>query len=480
MKNRMIALVLVSVIVFICFLPAASAWYIDLDDPYYVFSNVVVQSGLTLFGVKWAFSSEAIFGHWTPLTWISHMVVYHFGGFDPAWHHIANIAIHTINAYMVFLFLYRITGNFEASLMVALLFGIHPLRVESVAWISSRKDVLSTFFSMLTLFKYLDFVESRKTKDYILLMGLFICALASKAAPVTIPVIMLLIDIWPLGRQDYTRMISEKITLFVIALMISILTLSTTSIMMNGIDDMPISERIGMAFLNYISYLKYTFYPIGLAAMYPREINFPIEQQIVSACIFGLITLLTLFNKKLFIGWLWFVISILPVSGLFQNGVQRIADRYTYFAAIGLTLGIVCFLYEKFNKKLVTSILTIIILFLSHRTYIQSTYWEDTKTLFTKSLEVQPSIMSMHILAIAALNEGDYESAKLYLTQVVDATDTDFKAIIRLAALVLEDDEPRGRELLRKINREYIIKSEPIEAEHWLNIYDRLNRWNHD
>jgi Flp pilus assembly protein TadD len=336
--------------------------FVSYDDPAYVTENIVVQDGFTWHGLGWAFGWHA--SNWHPLTWYSHMLDCQIYGLKPWGHHFTSIVLHSVNAVLLFMVLSRMTGMLWRSFFVAACFGLHPLRVESVAWVSERKDVLSMFFFLLALWAYARFVEARRvaarplshssavdrnqgTRFYLLVLVFLALGLMSKPMLVTTPFVLLLLDYWPLERykrSTWTSLIVEKIPLLILAIGSCALTFISQKIggAMEPTTDVIIKLRVENALISYVRYIGKLFYPLHLAALYPRPAAWPIEE-VTRAGLFLVAISVSVFLVRrsfpyLVVGWFWFLGTMIPVIGLVQVGVQSIADRYTYLPTIGLTV----------------------------------------------------------------------------------------------------------------------------------------------
>jgi protein O-mannosyl-transferase len=326
-----------------------------------------VTDGLTLRGVSWAFTTGYA-GNWHPLTWISHMLDVQVFGLDAGPQHVTNVVLHAASALLLFALLYGMTGAPGRSWFVAALFAVHPLHIESVAWIAERKDVLSTLFWMLTIWAYVRYcaaesrnAESRRPKAeglwspasglwYLLVVLLFALGLMAKPMLVTLPVTLLLLDVWPLRRITFAkdtrsqalRLIREKVPLFVLAIASSVVTfiIQQQAGAVKELAALPIGRRVGNALVAYVSYLWKTLWPAGLAAIYPYPESMAGWQAAAALAVLAIVTMLAVRVRRrhpyLLVGWLWYLVTLIPVIGLIQVGTQPIADRYTYVPLIGL------------------------------------------------------------------------------------------------------------------------------------------------
>jgi tetratricopeptide (TPR) repeat protein len=362
--------------------PAMRCGFINYDDDFYVTSNVHVQQGLTWGGMKWAWSSP-VAGNWHPLTVWSHMVDCQLFGLKPWGHHLISVLLHALNAGLVFVLLQRMTGAVWRSLLVAALFALHPLRVESVAWVAERKDVLSGFFGLLSLLAYARYAQGRRQKAegrrqnvaggkalpgsafYLLSLLFLALGLMSKPMLVTWPFVMLLLDYWPLGRMQNAAtsdthhaprttfhvsrttplpLLLEKIPFFALAAGVSVVTflVQKQAGAVMGAESLSIGARAGNALISYGRYLGKLFWPAHLAVYYPRPGQWPMGEVLLGAGLILVVSALVCMRRRRcpysLMGWLWFVGTLVPVIGLVQAGGQAMADRYTYLPTLGVLI----------------------------------------------------------------------------------------------------------------------------------------------
>ncbi len=428
------------------YLQTLSHDFINYDDNLYVTENHHVQQGLTLPAISWAFTTFKG-GNWHPLTWLSHMLDINIWDGWPGGHHLTNVALHAANTLLLFLILLEMTGGLWRSALVGALFAVHPLHVESVAWIAERKDVLSTFFGLLALWAYLAYTRRPSAKQYLAMTGFFILSLMAKPMLVTFPFLLLLLDVWPLkrwrlgpvdseGRRSHLangrdgspvdphrvshdaaikRAILEKLPLFVVAAMFSVIAIVSQrgTGALGGLVAFPLSTRIVNAFVGYALYLEKLVAPVNLAVFYPHPGHWPMLQVAVSVAILLGITVVAIWQRGrrpwLLIGWLWFVGMLVPVIGLIQIGMQSIADRYTYFPAIGAFIMIAWSIpaaMPPMAKRAVIGAACICILGLTIMTWRQISYWQNSRTLFTHALAVTRGNFIAH-QNLGSVFEGD-------------------------------------------------------------------------
>jgi len=430
--------------------PATGYDFVSYDDDVYVTSNAHVQSGLTLKSIKWA-CSNPVCCNWHPITVWSHMLVCQLSGLNPWGHHLTNVVLHALNAGLVFALLQLMTGATWRSLLVAALFAVHPLRVESVAWVSERKDVLSGFFGLLALIAYARYAQvqsqqpnpktaphsSRFTPHaapfYLLSLFLFALGLMSKPMLVTWPFVMLLLDYWPLRRFELStlrsqlsillRLVREKIPFLLLAASASIVTLVVQqrggSLAMG--ERLPLGARVGNALISYYRHIGKLFWPKHLAVYYPHPGSWPLGYVVLAGgVILGISVLVWVQRRRypyLLVGWLWFVGMLVPVIGLVQTGGQAMADRHTYLPSLGLLLLAiwgVCELTQRWRYRALALSLAggaAIILCLA-LTQQQLGYWKDSETLFRHALEVTENNYLAHAnLGAVLIKKGQIDEA---------------------------------------------------------------------
>jgi Flp pilus assembly protein TadD len=431
-KNlRLVCMVLAAVTVAV-FMRAATFGFVTLDDADYVYGNPHVKQGLTPGGIVWAFKNFDL-PIWHPLTWISHMADTTLFGVNAPAAHMVNILLHAGSAIFLFLALNRMTGKLWRCALVAALFSLHPLRVESVVWIAERKDVLSAFFSMLTLFFYARYAESPGPRRYAAVASTFALALLAKPMPVTLPLVLLLLDFWPLRRlplsspkwPELRRPVLEKLPLLGISALFSAMAIVAQLQYSSGmglisLETMPLASRLENIPVVYLAYLGKLFWPIGLSVMYPYQA--PAAAVVaVSTLVMCALTVMALLAAPrrpwLTVGWLWYLGMLFPVCGLMQNGTQSIADRYTYLPSIGLLLALVWGLADlaesrvKLRRPAAAAACAALMLF-SALTWRQEGYWQDSETLYRRALAVStPSYLVLYNLAKVLEKKGNYKES---------------------------------------------------------------------
>ena len=327
--------------------------FVNYDDPRYVYQNTRITSGINVANVAWAFShihSE----NWHPLTTITHMLDCQLHGLNASWHHFTNVLLHSFAVVLLFVALERMTGALWRSAFVSAVFAVHPLHVESVAWIAERKDVLSAFFFMLTLLAYLHYTRAPSIGRYLTVALVVALGLMSKPMLVTLPFVLLLLDYWPLERFETRRsnsgrrlsqLVLEKIPLIALSAASSIVTFLAQRGAIGWTEQLPVSARISNALVTYVIYIRQMFWPAGLAVFYPHPENrLPVlEISLAFIVLVGITSAAFVFRKKapyFITGWLWYLVMLVPVIGLVQVGWQGHADRYTYLPQIGLYIAV--------------------------------------------------------------------------------------------------------------------------------------------
>lgn len=381
--------------------------FVNFDDGLYVTENRHVQSKQTLESILWAFSfSDKKNIYWHPLTWLSHILDYRLFGLNPGMHHLVNLFFHATNCLLLFLVFRQMTGELWKSAFVAALFALHPLNVDSVAWVAERKNLLSTFFWMLTLLSYAWYTRRPGFNRYILTCFAFVCGLLTKPMLITLPFVLLLLDYWPLKRMrlpvgpSMFRLVIEKIPLFCFSAFSIYLSISLLADVDNIIaqDLAPMKLRIENALVSYVGYMGKTIWPQDLAVLYPYPLSIPFWKVICSGLFLAVMALaMTLGRKKrpyLFVGWFWFLGTLVPVIGLVQNGLwPALADRWAYVPIIGLFViaawGIPDLLARWRYKNSALGILGgILLVTFAVITLFQIGYWKNSRTLFEHTIEV--------------------------------------------------------------------------------------------
>ncbi|QWR76631.1 tetratricopeptide repeat protein [Candidatus Magnetomonas plexicatena] len=426
--------------------------FVNFDDSKYLTENTFVQKGLSFAAIKWAFSTSSS-DYWQPLTWITHLLDCTIYGMSPGGHHITSLILHVLNTVLVFFVFEKITGMRNKAAIIAALFAVHPAHVESVAWVSERKDVLYAFFWFLSLLSYHYYVTSPSVKRYLIVLFFFSCSLMSKPMAITFPLIVILLDVWPFGRLNkgnVVRLILEKIPLFFFSAASSIYTFYAQKAVgtLAPVDMVSIGARFKNAFISYLSYIYIAFVPINLAAIYPFSFNLSTTKAVLSLALMLIVSafaVFTLFGYKsfkpkpyVFTGWFWFVITLLPVIGLVQVGPQAMADRYTYIPYIGIFIILVMmwpdnFFENKIKKYAMYSLTMTVILVLSLLSYRQTGYWKNTITLFDHAVLVtKDNFIAHNSLGASLAQAGRFDESLPHLREAIILNPIFFEAYINL------------------------------------------------
>ena len=417
--------------------------FVNIDDSVYVTENSHIQSGITLNGFRWAFSTTYA-EFWHPLTWLSLMFDYHIYGLIAGGYHLTNVILHIMNTLLLFWLFKRMTGAIWRSAFVAALFALHPLHVESVAWISERKDVLSAFFWMLTLCLYVYYTEKPAIRRYLFVLFSFVCALMSKPMVVTLPVVMILLDYWPLERFQSCKsdlilwQLKEKIPFFILSTVFSVITLHSQH--SGSVKYFSSVSWIANAPVSFVTYLEKTFWPHDLAVFYPFSDQLPVWQVLGATMLILVISTAVIVAVKrlpcLFVGWLWHMITLLPVIGIIRVGNAAMADRYTYLPLIGIGIMLawgIPFLFprEDIRKKILFPAEIAVLAILAVLTWQQCCYWKNSINLSSHALLVTKSNYLAHNSLASALNEeGNFYEALYHFNKAIhimpDYTDAYF------------------------------------------------------
>jgi len=477
-RNKLLICFVLITAILISFWQAKDFDFINLDDLQYVTENPHVQSGLSLKGIAWAFTTTHA-SNWHPLTWLSHMLDVQLFGLKPGWHHLVNVFFHIVNTVLLFLVFNRMTRALWPSAFVAALFALHPLHVESVAWVSERKDVLSTFFWMLTMGAYAFYVEKPDTKKYLLTLGVFALGLMAKPMLVTLPFVLLLLDYWPLNRFQtpipaggnssrlpdannpgakkkkpkksadrnnaeikkalkpsgqwpaLLALIKEKIPFFALSAASCIITFYAQEKggAVGSLDILPFNARMANAIVSYVDYIEKMIWPRNLAVFYPHPGIRPVWLFLGSALTLLIITIIVLRSAKRFsylaTGWLWYLGTLVPVIGLVQVGLQALADRYTYVPLIGLFViiawGVPDLTRKWHNRKTLMALSSSLILaILMFSTWSQAKYWQNSITLFEHAIKATTDNYVAHNnLGVALTKIGEKEKAAFHYSEAI-------------------------------------------------------------
>ncbi len=418
--------------------------FVSFDDPDYVYENEIVRQGLNWLGIKWAFSSFHA-ANWHPLTWLSHMLDVSWFGLDAGDHHFTSMGWHLANTFLLFIVLWRLTGALGRSALVTVFFAWHPLRVESVAWIAERKDLLCVFFWLLTLLSYHYYILRPGFKRYLPVMVAAALALLAKPMAVTLPFLLLVLDFWPLKRlnlKSWRRLTLEKVPLMGLAAASAMMTLmaqnragamASTAVFSYG-------QRLANALIAYLKYIELTLWPRDLAVFYRYQGLPSLVTLLGGLSLFALVTWWSFRQRHeapfLLVGWLWFLGTLVPVIGLIQVGGQALADRYTYFPGIGLGLilvwGLARWCPSAHSAKVWLAALLMMMLLIP-LSWHQTGFWRNSITLFSRAVAVDPLNYNAYSdLGVALQAEGRWPEAFKAFTRAVAIKPDYLKGLLNL------------------------------------------------
>jgi Flp pilus assembly protein TadD len=453
-RHRILLLCLVLTIAILSlFWQVQNHGFVNFDDDLYVTANPRVQAGLTADGIVWAFTTTHA-SNWHPLTWLSHMVDCHLFGSNPGAHHFTNLLLHAANTLLLLLVLHSMTHAVWESAFVAGLFAIHPLHVESVAWVAERKDLLSTFFWLLTMGLYLHYVQRPRYTRYLLVFLSFSLGLMAKPMLVTLPFVLLLLDYWPLGRLKFVpsslttqsapekstvfwsrrslilRLVLEKIPLLGLATASSIVTFlaQRSGGAIESLNTIPLNVRLANAFVTYVRYMEKTIWPHDLAVFYPHPgRSLPIWQVAGAVLLLLSITVLVFRTVRshpyLTTGWLWYLGTLVPAIGIVQVGAHAMADRYTYVPLIGLFIVMAWGLPDisarwPHRRAALATLTAGFLAALMIYSLLQVRYWQNSSTLFRHALDITTNNWLAHNnMGLALAFEGDSAGALAHYRQ---------------------------------------------------------------
>ena len=478
------------VIVCICIFLAALTWivfgqtlrhdFVNYDDPRYVYQNTKITSGLNIGGVAWAFTHIHA-ENWHPLTTITHMLDCQLHGLKAGWHHFTNVLLHTVAVLLLFVALQQMTGALWRSAFVAALFAIHPLHVESVAWVAERKDVLSAVFFMLTLLAYVRYARAPSAWRYLTVAFVFALGLMSKPMVVTLPFVLLLLDYWPLRRitdrrsdvgRHLLKLVLEKIPLIALSAVSSTVTFLAQRGALGWTEQLPMLARINNAIVTYVIYVRQMLWPANLAVFYTHPENRLASWEISLALVVLIgITMAAVILRKdtpyFITGWLWYLGMLVPVIGLVQVGWQGHADRYTYLPQIGLYIAATWAVADltaswHHQRIFLPAAALLVIGALSWSAWIQTSYWRDSETLFSHALAVTgKNDVAENNLGIVYLEKGKLDQAISMLQAAIDLRPENGPAHNNLAKALLQ----KGRLDEAMVQYRKFVEIEPQNVE---------------
>ena len=459
----LVGALLLVVVTMALYYPVTKHPFFDPDDSVYVTKNLHVQEGLTASTIWWAFRSHST--NWHPLTWLSHALDAQLFGLNPAGHHEMNVVFHALNAVLLFWVLKQATGYSGRSFMVAALFALHPINVEAVAWVAERKTMLSTTFFLLAFVAYRWYVLKPHAQRYLVVASLFVLGLLAKPQVIMLPLLLLLWDYWPLGRmfppvvpglsgttsspisppRTFVYLFWEKVPLFALAGLDALATMHAQGVGPHKYWPFPLSVRLENAIISYVRYIGKAFWPAWLAPFYPHPGNSLSALQIAGAlALLLLITALVIAARQrryLVVGWLWFLISLLPMIGLIQVGKQGMADRYAYQPFLGLFI-MVCWQIAEWSTDwrlpaaVMLAISIAILIMLSLITSRQINYWKGDQAIWSHTLQVtKDNWVALYKTGAAFYEQGQVSEAQPYFLRAYQLAPSDPDANIALGIL---------------------------------------------
>lgn len=507
MQNKTVTSLFLIIVICAVYWQVGNHQFVNYDDGKYILENPHVRTGLTGEGFLWAFASTYA-SNWHPLTWVSHMLDVQLFGLDPGPQHLVNVLFHTINTVLLFLLLLRMTGAYWQSIFVAALFALHPLHVESVAWVAERKDVLSAFFWMVTLLLYARYAERPGRARYLLTLGAFALGLMAKPMLVTLPIILLLMDYWPLGRLKFGQTVPlrtlapvpgreprlrgivwEKAPFLALSAASSMITIYAQHKggAMSSIKVVPVTFRIINALWAYVLYLVKTVWPMNLAVLYPLPPTLTIVQGLSATVFLAGISILVFRSTRrhpyFLVGWLWYLVTLVPVIGLVQVGSQSMADRYSYLPLIGVFIMLAWGMRtmagnERFRRAAATAVAIVLVLACAARTWSQLGYWKNSMTLFGHAAETIPDNFIAHeALGLVLAKSGRLDEAVSHYSESLRIWPEYDRALIGMGNVLVR--QGRMEEAASFANRALSLKPGSSEA-HFLLGFVRMQQGKND
>lgn len=491
--HRFIASLLLAVLVVFAYEPVRQNGFVNFDDPLYVTKNPVVLEGLASEGVVRAFTEFRV-SNWHPLTWVSHMADVSIFGPGPLGPHLVNVALHATNAILLFLWLGSVTGAPVAAFLASALFAVHPIHVESVAWISERKDLLFVLFGLLALTVYSSRVRRGESPVSVAVVAMMAMGLLSKPMLVTLPLVLLLVDVWPLGRLSmpftsggpvaslgWADAVREKKPLFILSVLSSLVTVVAQSWggAVATLEKVPLPLRLANVPVAYVSYLRKAFWPVDLHPIYLLPDSIPVLDVLVSIVLLSLLIggawVVRRRRPEVAVGFAWMLVALLPVIGIIQVGRQSMADRYAYFPFIGLyaalIFGIGGVLSELKNagsaRKVLVALGLTVLGILVLQTRLQSGYWKDSETLFRRTVGAYPgNIVAWNNLGNTLAEQGRHSEATEVFDKVLKIDPLHAKAHVYIGGELVR----QGRVAEGLVFMEKSVVLDPMISEAWHNL----------
>lgn len=450
--------------------PVIDATFLTIrDDALYVTNNSAVLQGIGLEGLQWAFSTPYA-GHWHPLTWLSHMLDVSLFGLNPMGHHAMSLLLHLANTALLYFALQALTGAPFRSLLVAMLFALHPLHVQPVAWIAGRKELLAAFFGHACLWCYALYVRDKARKWWVATFFTFVLGMLSKSILITWPFLFLLLDYWPLRRlraQNIRSLLVEKIPFFLVSACFGIAAFKAQDAAgaLQTLHRLPVASRIENAVLSYLGYLEKMLVPMDVAVFYPyprtTELN---EVFVAGGILLGISVFALLLLKRapyVFVGWFWYIGTLLPVIGLVQAGMQSMADRYTYITLTGVFVLLVWGAKEvmektRIRKRVALGVLSLFLVFFAWQSNIQAKAWNNPMSLMLHALRVTKDNYFAYVYIGQELRKRKYfKEAEALLKAALEYEESRAAALVNLGHISLDKgDLDQALEYYERVNSE--------------------------
>ena len=488
--HGIVGVLLLTAVVLALYWPVTGFDFIAMDDNLYVVENPDIQKGISFQGISWAMTTLYT-TNWHPLTWLSLMVDYKLYGLNAAGYHVSNLFLHILNTLLLFLVLRRMTGEIWKCLTVAVLFGVHPLNIESVAWVAERKNLLSTLFWILTLYAYVRYVESQEWSRYLQTLFLFALGLMAKPMLVTLPLVLLLLDYWPLVRFPHANrgftgnfmeaarercavpgLLKEKIPFCLLSLLSVLVTLYAAQVggALKSIEDFPFSARVANALVAWIAYLEKMIWPMDLVIFYPYPRSRPVWQFAVALFSLTAVSFFVVCKRKkhpyLVTGWFWYLITLLPVIGIVQVGFQSIANRYTYVPLVGIFIliawGVPALLRLQIRRWCLPAGAITLILIMSFSTWAQLPNWRDSEAVFKHAIRLtEDNFLAQAGMGDVWQNRGILQIARLHYQESLRIKPGYAEARNNLAVILMKE----GRVTEAEVEFREALKHKPGLAD---------------
>src|SRR5581483_4765548 len=471
-KQSLVLCLVLAAITLLLYNPGAHHDFVNYDDDRYVVDHPHVHNGLTWDTITWAFGSTQE-ANWHPLTWLSHALDYQLFHLNPAGHHYTSVILHALNVVLLFLILEKATGCTWRSLMLATVFAVHPINVESVAWIAERKNLLCTFFFLLGLGAYGWYVRKPSVQRYAAVAAFFALGVMSKPMVITFPFVLLLVDYWPLERMkrgNFGRLLLEKLPLLALSAASVIITIvaQKSGGAVRSVIEYSLGVRLENAIVAYILYLGKAIRPVRLAAMYPHPADsLPAWEVAGCALLLAVITAAVLYLRRpyLVVSWFWYLGTMVPVIGLVQVGSQAMADRYAYIPFMGIFVMIVWGVADLASKRGLTrwaaATAVLVVMALSAAAYVQTEYWKDSSSLWSHALAVTDRNFVAHDnLGNALVSQGRFDEAVAQFRAAADINPRDPLSALNIGAYDQQHGNYQGA--IRQYDLVLRLTSDPL------------------